>query len=517
MRGNRWTRGLGVVCLLAGCGGGGGGSGGGDDGEWLGAALAETDETAGTTNARLVVGAGGHAVVSWSVFHGAGLTDVFVNHFDPATGWQGFYAPRRDIASATFPAMTLAIDATGNALGVWGERQALPGDPSTFYATTYRAGQGVWSVPHPMENDNTGQAQVIDIAAGPAGTFWVLFGLHRGTTVEIHVNRFVPATGWTGPVLLDSAPWDPLDTFLNDVHLAVDGAGNAVAAWSRYTDSDMSGTIDRFLDEESAFARRFDAGTSSWTALQGLNTSVLNGSFVSDVQTDPTGGFLIVWRQNDANSMSRGWGQFYLSTGLEAPQPLWDHADDLTPRGAAFDADGNAFVFADGNAIVAAVRYVAGDGWQGLDVLQDDVADDSFLETFAVNGDGVAFVLWRQGASDRDAYARRFDPGSESWGPERNLDDPNTGNVRSGTRLVVDADGNAMALWAAFDGVEESIWAVRFRDGGGWGDPEEIDAGDEDADNSGYGLGVDGLGRLIAVWSQGPTGDDRDVWFNRFE
>lgn len=99
-----------LFCLFIACGGGGGSSNPPQGGAWQGPVLTETDETGGASNVRLAVGQNGHAVVSWSVFHGAGLTDVFVNHYDPATGWQGAVAPSRDINHATYPDMELVVD-----------------------------------------------------------------------------------------------------------------------------------------------------------------------------------------------------------------------------------------------------------------------------------------------------------------------------------------------------------------------------------------------------------------------
>lgn len=507
----RFTTGLVISLLLAACGGG---SGTDADGAWQGALLTESDETGGATNLRFAMGAGGQAVASWSVFHG-GMTDQIVNHHDPASGWAGAVAADRDIDSVSFPAMRLAVDGTGNAIGVWGQRDMLPSDTSSFIATTYDAGSSMWSGPVTLDMDDTGTADRVDVAVGPAGTFWVIFALNLGATMEVQVNRFTPGSGWSGPTLLDSAARDPAETgLLGAVHIAADEEGNAVAAWSRYTDTDADGTIEQGDDNESVFSARYDADTAAWSLPVQLNATDVNGAFARDVRVDPTGGFLVLWRQIDASFDVRAVGRFYRDGVLQSAVPLWDYSDGYFPTEAVMDSNGNAFVFGADAGVIVAARHEAGDGWQPVTVLEDDPAADAILDDFAMNDSGDAFVIWRaDDAGERDVMVRRFDSGS--WLPATNVDAPDSGDVGNEVRIVAGPDGNAMAAWHADDGSVSSVHANRFHAAAGWGDAIEIDAGAAPVIST-LGLDVDADGAVMAAWVQGDP-DDEDVYSNRFE
>jgi len=501
------------------------------DGQWGNARLAEDDETGAAVNVRFAMNDTGRAVVSWAAFHG-GLTDVFVNYYDPASGWQGVQALRRDIASAPFPSVTLTIDADGNALGVWGERQDVnppgtgPGfdatDPTTQFAATYDAAIGTWSAPVAMENDNTGRADVFEVASGRAGRFFVVFGLNMDTTLSIYANRFTQGAGWSGPELLDSADKDSTDTFLSPVRVGVDDAGNALAAWSRYTDSDNSGTINRTLDTESVFARRFDAGAGNWGALETLNTSTGGSAFAYDVQA--TGNdFLVLWYQNDAMFRTDGWASFHRpDTGWAAAQRLWDTSThDLFPSALAFDAQGNATVIVNGesNATgsddILAIAYTTAGGWQAPSSVENRSADSVFQD-LDVNSAGDAVVVWREGPSGfRDVYASVYDTVSGTWSSPELAEAPETGDVRD-VAAELDAAGNALAVWRADDDVNRNIFAARYRPGSGWAAPSAVDDSDDDASTNSLRLGMDRRGAAVAVWAQGPNGDE-DVHFNRFD
>lgn len=369
-----------------------------------------------------------------------------------------------------------------------------------------------------MESDDTGKADRVAIAAGPGGSFWVLFGLNMGTSMEIHVNRFTPAGGWSGPVLLDSAEWDPTDTFLDQLAIAVDASGNAVAAWSHYLDTDSSGDIDSSFDNQSVFARYYDAGTTTWSTRNTLNTNDLNDASVTDLKVDPTGGFLVLWRQFDAAYDNRGWARFYRGGVLQSATPLWDHADDYYSYGAGFDSAGNAFVLASAQGIIAAVRYQAGSGWQSPEILQPDSGWDKNLEDFAVSPGGDAFAVWRQEISgEDDLFVRRYDFNQDTWEAAVDIDTPDSGDEVIGARIVSDADGNAMVSWYSDDGLAGSYYAVRyFGAADSWGAPTEIDNGALDTVQYSTCLGVDGGGTVMAAWAQGAT-DDEDVYSNVFD
>lgn len=484
------------------------------EGQWKGAMLAESDETAGAANVRMAMGRGGHTVVSWSAFPN-GTTDVFVNYFDPQSGWQGFQSPRQGIASATFPDMQLAVDADGNALGVWGERTSPPGGPSSFFATTFGATSGAWSLPQELDSDGTATAGPLDIAAGPGGSFWTVFGLNQGATMEVHVNSYTLGSGWSGEMELENAAWDVGDSFLSPVRIAVDANGNAVAVWSRHTDTDSNMIIDN-NDAESVFARYYDAASGNWTATQQLNTGGENDALISDVVVVP-GGFLVVWSQYDASYARASYGTFHSAGAWEASEMIWDHSDDLFPSRVATDANGNVIVTGSGDDTLFATEYRAGSGWQTPVPIEDAPGLQVAAGALAMNAAGEAITIWREGATGYDdLYARRFDPVSRTWSAAEKIETPNTGVVANAPQVAIDDAGNAIAAWHANDSGDVSAHTARYRAGRGWGSAEPLETGGDNTISAAIGLAIDASGRAVTTWAQGMT-DDQDVYFNRFE
>ncbi|MEJ2040075.1 MAG: hypothetical protein P8X55_14255, partial [Desulfosarcinaceae bacterium] len=275
---------------------------------------------------------------------------------------------------------------------------------------------------------------------------------------------------------------------------------------------------DSSLDHQSVFARYYDAGTMTWASRYTLNTSDLNEAFIVDLQADPTGGFLVLWGEFDASYNIRGWARFYRGGGLQPAVPLWDHADDYYPYGAAFDSAGNAFVLAAAEGIIAAVRYQEAGGWRPPEILQPDAGWDKNLEDFSVSPGGDAFAVWRQEISGAaNLFVRRYDFDQGAWESAVNIYVPGSGEDAAGASIVSDVEGNAMASWYAGDGSSGSYFAARyFGATGSWGAATEIDNGALDTAVYSTCLGVSGDGTVMAAWAQGAAADE-DIYSNIFE
>ena len=80
------------------------------------------------------------------------------------------------------------------------------------------------------------------------------------------------------------------------------------------------------------------------------------------------------------------------------------------------------------------------------------------------------------------------------------------GNTGDPTRynVVLDAAGNALAIWQQSSGTVEDVWANRYIAGVGWGTPETITDGSGVSTSSftDLSLAVDGGGNALAVWGQ---------------
>jgi hypothetical protein len=79
----------------------------------------------------------------------------------------------------------------------------------------------------------------------------------------------------------------------------------------------------------------------------------------------------------------------------------------------------------------------------------------------------------------------------------------------------VDPFGNAIAVWAQYDGTFFSIRTSRYIPGGGWGTAGLIGTGNT-GDTAWPQIAMDQDGSAIAVWWQS-DGTWWNIWANRFE
>jgi hypothetical protein len=129
-----------------------------------------------------------------------------------------------------------------------------------------------------------------------------------------------------------------------------------------------------------------------------------------------------------------------------------------------------------------------------------------------MNANGDAVVVWEQfDGQSSDVWTSRWSP-SEDWS-EPVLLETQPGDAAD-PQVAIDHAGNALAVWSQHDGVRRVIMASRFGPDEGWSAPEPIDrSGDDDADE--LRLVMDRNGNAIAVWTQTLDGEDR-LWANRF-
>lgn len=79
--------------------------------------------------------------------------------------------------------------------------------------------------------------------------------------------------------------------------------------------------------------------------------------------------------------------------------------------------------------------------------------------------------------------------------------------------IAVDPDGNAIAVWAQYEGTQRNIWASRYERGTGWSAPFLIEHNAALADSP--RVAMDAQGNAIAVWIQVHVGAP-SVWASRF-
>src|SRR6266550_4434710 len=261
------------------------------------------------------------------------------------------------------------------------------------------------------------------------------------------------APQWGTATLIETNSFKPP---ANLCKLAVNQNGDAMAVWQQGDSSGVS----------SIWANRYNAASGRWRTAT-LIESNAGKAFLPHVGMDDNGNAIAVWVQNDGTYDS-----------------MW------------------------------ANRYVAGQGWGTPELIETNTGDADFARV-AVNGNGVAVALWKQSNGvNHDIWSNIYVPG-QGWGTATLMEaNPNDG---SEPWVAADKNGNAMAVWRQYKGVQPdpSIWANRYVVGTGWGTPTRIDSSDRNGQDP--ALAVNGNGDAIAVWHQwDDAGVAISIWANEY-
>lgn len=287
--------------------------------------------------------------------------------------------------------------------------------------------------------------------------------------------------------------------------IAVNASGNTVVVWQQ--------------DGDAGPGVRHDIWANRYTA-QGWGTAVLiegaaGNATQPQVAIDASGNALAVWQQAGATGDSIWSNRYTAGAGWGTPVMIQANSEFAQSVQITMDANGNAlaaWVQINTGYRIWANRYTPGTGW-GTAALIDtnSTADQADAPDIAFDASGNAMVVWTQSnASVSSIWANRYAAGT-GWGTAT-LIETGSGNAFGG-QVVMDASGNALAVWSQTNGTVYSVWANRYS-AGAWGTAALIET-----DNSGSAnapqIAIDSFGNVIAVWSQS-NGTINNIWANRF-
>jgi hypothetical protein len=183
----------------------------------------------------------------------------------------------------------------------------------------------------------------------------------------------------------------------------------------------------------------------------------------------------------------------------------------------AMDASGNALaVWEQRGAVANTIRanhYNTGTGWGADEWIGNNPFGDAYAPQIAMNASGSAQAVWQQSDGTRDnIWSNRYSPGT-GWGTAALIESNNTGFAID-PQVALDSSGNALAVWALFDGARDNVWANRYSPGAGWGTPELIETGSA-GDAGSAQVAFDASGNALAVWRQS-DGMRNNIWANRY-
>jgi hypothetical protein len=366
---------------------------------------------------------------------------IWTARYTPGQGW----APPEAVGGlpAGAPANwlwepVLAVNDSGNALVVWAT-QVDVSEGRQLWARRWESATG-WRPAERIDGLQSGQlstefrqAVALD-SAGNGLVVWISQGVVVATSLSAGAGWAPPERiGGPGAFVYQSASFDPL--------------GRGFATWT---------------ERGAAIVRRFEPGRG-WSpatqfAAQGDRTFVDAGR----IAFDRTGRAVLVWEQ---------------SLGYLRPSSVWSASlvDDawtafVQISGAGANA-GNPHVGlgTDGHGLtvwseIDGPRFASFDfarGWQPPAAIPAAPLGPLDL---AVNGTGLGVMVWNQlEASSAHAHVQASRYVNGRWEASQPLQA--TSNPPGAPAVAIDHCGNAIAVWAEFDGEQTRTWANHFDTG----------------------------------------------------
>ncbi|MEQ8765081.1 MAG: Ig-like domain-containing protein [Planctomycetota bacterium] len=329
-----------------------------------------------------------------------------------------------------------------------------------------------WQPARPLDNGPDFEAASPHLAVNGAGDAIAIWTRRYSspesmTGFEVMASHYDSENGWSDPERIDQ---DDENKSANGNGVTIDAAGNAIAVWAQLADQ----------SDGRLWARRWNAESEEWEDSEPIqSTNTLGG--VPVMQGNAKGHTYVVWRQDRATEV---WANRY------APGEGWSGDEEISeaqdfvledPQ-IAVDSSGNAWVVmrqeesrGDDPDRLLANRWE--DGWQGPVPIESQ--EQSIVEfDLASRGSGRVLVIWRQqGENDENdpLAGNEYLPGS-GWQGDKILFQDELGHLAEPS-VALDPDGNALVSFRRdVFGLELSdICVSRRPDGGEWDTPQAVE------------------------------------------
>jgi len=252
-------------------------------------ALDAASSAPGSFNPHIAFDHNGNGYVLWQQWW-HGVTLIWGNRYMSDRGWIAPQIIQSD-RTAFSDEPQFAFDGNGNAMAIWPQSGEI-------FSSRYMRDQG-WSTSLDISDGIEGVRPTIDVnASGDAFVAWTqvvvtgtdAHGIPRTRGIDWSA-RYTIADGWEAPTLLQ----DPNGFDSGNVSLAVDDAGNAIAAWSEFNGSFYRIYTNRYLV------------ASGWIGRKVIDTTNTVGASKPHVAVDATGNAVAVWEQTDAVGNTGIW------------------------------------------------------------------------------------------------------------------------------------------------------------------------------------------------------------------
>lgn len=369
---------------------------------WRGAQRIETSSDL-TRYPRLAVDGQGNVLAVWERYIDSGATpsEVWANKFSAGASWG---TPVRIASSAGQP--SIAMDASGSGAAIF----AQLGTSRTQAASARHTPSAGWSSTEKVENDPaTTGLRNYEVAMGANGEVFAVWQRTSPAPSMIQSSRFVPGSGWQGPVSLSIGT----ENVGEYAHVVGSDKGPIVATWGQNEHGQFSG-----------WARVFSGkGWDTPVLLESDDTTSIVG--VPAVASDDSGSAIAVWARQPASPddmTATIWAARYANGAWEAATPVGGLKGG-SPQ-IAMDGAGNAVaIWSAGDAAgrgsdIWASRFSARTGsWSPAELVEHNNFGRAFYPGIAMDPAGHAFAVWQQLTDGHwNAWAVRLEPCTEADG-----------------------------------------------------------------------------------------------------
>lgn len=450
------------------------------------------------------------------------VTLTFTSTFSPNRvrfAWRGLDGVVAPVPRAHLePRVAVALDATPVTVGAAGTHAFTAEVLGSLDASV------TWSLEPGTCGSEAGSITAAGVytAGSPSTTCTVTVVATSAADATVTGRVVVTVTGVPPPAPVELAT---TTVGFDDLQLATDGAGNALAAWVDYA------------APGSLWGARFDATTKTWGPRFAIHKDPGNlGARELAMAGNATGQVVLVFSQRHeltpGNQVTDLWARRYeLSTGtLGTPAVLDGSEDTFGMPAVALHATGAAVAAwyrepAYGPRQMYGGALPAGSNtWghlQRLDAVDADVgwagSSPSFTEWSGVTMDaaGNGTVVWRHHTNDVHVLtAARFHAASGAWEAERTVTPPTS--TAPNIETVLSLGATTMALWYAGQPTA-STWRIAYAIAdattGVWGTPQVAVDSPQTIEFGSVRAVASGAGHVLVAWQQTPTpGAQAQLW-----
>jgi hypothetical protein len=390
----------------------------------------------------------GNAMVVWYMYDGISYYRIYARHYTSLTkSWSTATPIDNGSNDATDP--SVAMDPNGNAMTAWMQTDSN----RSIYANHYNAA-GTWEGTTVIET-GTQAAFPPSIAMDSSGNAMAVWRQRDDAGHDnIYANHYAFGGTWNA----GATKIDTLDTATINPRVAMDSHGNAMAIWMQKDTS----------NRQRIYASRYACGSGFclWSSPETINSTDGEATNPKQIAMDPDGNAIAVWEQIDSGAHGNIYANRYTYGGSwNATTTQIDGLDTYAswPQ-VAMDANGNAMavwqqINSSSTTDIHASHYGAGGQWESA-VIIDNESGDAKRARIAMDPDGNAMAVWYQNVSGHNRiFASHYGAGT-TW--ERPVMLENKSGDAEHPRIVMDANGNAMAVWKLADGTFESIFVSRY-------------------------------------------------------